>query len=160
MPSGGSPWGGDALLTDIPNRRYAGSTILQVCFNKRALCISDHEITEMRAVNEKMTKTAVPGAYIVDALPFLNYLPGFLAPWKAYADRLFEDTLALFAGQMDTVRKAISAGDDVPPCFAKQILAMQKQAGLTDDEAVFLAGAMFGAGSGSSARNVIPDPPS
>lgn len=122
---------------------------MQVCFNKRALAITDHEITEMRAVNEKMTRTAVPGAYLVDSLPFLNQLPRSLAPWKAYADKIFDDTLALFSGQVDSVRRAVKAGEDVPPCFTKQILAMQKQAGLNDEEAIFLAGAMFGAGSES-----------
>ena len=31
------------------------------------------------------------------------------------------------------------------PCFAKRILELQQEYGLKDDEAVFLAGAMFGA---------------
>lgn len=57
----------------------------------------------MRSVNERMTKTAVAGRYIVDSLPFLNYLPGFLAPWKKEASVLFEQTLELFKGHVDDV---------------------------------------------------------
>jgi hypothetical protein len=44
--------------------RYAGSTIMQIAFNKRAVSITDPAIVDMRRINEQMTKTAVPGRYM------------------------------------------------------------------------------------------------
>ena len=63
-------------------QRYAGSTIMQIAFNKRAPTFNDPAITDvrprvgggggvpkrltreqMRHINEQMTKTAVPGRY-------------------------------------------------------------------------------------------------
>jgi len=131
-------------------QRYAGSSIMQIAFNKRALKHSDPAITEMRNVNEQMTKTAVPGRYMVDSLPFLNYLPRSLAPWKEEADTLFAKTLKLFQSHMDDVKKNVSEGRD-SHCFAKSILELQGEYGLTDEEATFLAGAMYGAGSDTTA---------
>ena len=96
----------------------------------------------MRKINEAMTKTAVPGSYIVDTLPFLNYLPRFLAPWKVEADEIFEDTLRLFSKHVNKVRNDLSEGRD-SPCFAKSILQSQKEYQLTDNQSVFMAGAMY-----------------
>ncbi|KAI5479627.1 cytochrome P450, family 2, subfamily U [Pseudohyphozyma bogoriensis] len=127
-------------------QRYAGSTILQVAFAKRAKSPQDHAITEMRRVNDMMTRTAVAGRYMVDSLPFLNYLPPFLAPWKREASRIFVDTLALFSHYVGEVKDKMKEGTDVH-CFASSILKLQDSYGLKDEEAVFLAGAMYGAGS-------------
>ena len=118
---------------------------MQIAFDKRAPTPADHAITEMRAVNERMTKTAVAGRYIVDSLPFLNYLPGFLAPWKKEASDLFEQTLELFKGHVDDVRERVASGQD-SHCFAREILKLQKQYELNDNEMTYLAGAMYGAG--------------
>ncbi|KAK4047662.1 hypothetical protein OIO90_006091 [Microbotryomycetes sp. JL221] len=134
-------------------QRYAGSTIMQVGFNKRAATPNHHAITEMRAVNEEMTKTAVAGRYIVDSLPFLNYLPKPLAPWKQEADALFDKTLTLFSKYFNEVRDNVANGDDTH-CFTKEILRQQSSYGLKDEEAIFLAGAMFGAGSDTTSDGI------
>ncbi|SCZ89951.1 BZ3500_MvSof-1268-A1-R1_Chr1-3g01685 [Microbotryum saponariae] len=134
-------------------RRYAGSTIMQVAFNKRAPTHDDHAITEMRKINERMTKTAVAGRYIVDSLPFLNVLPKPLAPWKQEADTLFEETLSLFKSHYDGVNNEVKEGRDVH-CFATEILRLRSQYDLSETEAIFLAGAMYGAGSDTTADGI------
>ncbi|GAA6017347.1 hypothetical protein JCM10207_005602 [Rhodosporidiobolus poonsookiae] len=131
-------------------QRYAGSTIMQIAFNKRAPTPQDPAITNMRKINEAMTKTAVAGRYLVDSLPVLNYIPEFLAPFKQDASRIFADTLALFSSHVNDVREKINEGDD-SHCFARYILQSQQAYGLKDEEATFLAGAMYGAGSDTTA---------
>lgn len=107
----------------------------------------------MRKCNDAMTKTAVAGAYIVDSLPFLNYLPEFLAPWKSEANKIYSDTLALFSRHVNDVRNDIKEGKDVH-CFARYILESQKSCNLSDEQADFLAGAMFGAGADTSSDQI------
>lgn len=84
-------------------QRYAGSTIMQIAFNKRALSITDPAIVDMRRINDQMTKTAVPGRYLVDSVPILNLVPERWASWKREASTLFEDTLRLFRSHVDDV---------------------------------------------------------
>jgi cytochrome P450 len=95
-------------------QRYAGSTIMQIAFNKRALSISDPAIVDMRRINEQMTKTAVPGRYLVDSVPILNYVPERFASWKREASTLFEDTLRLFRSHVE----------DVCPLFSPTITSL------------------------------------
>lgn len=121
--------------------RYAGSTVLQIAFNRRALSNKDPYITRMRACNAQMVRTAVPGAYLVDSIPILNYLPSFLSPWKSYASNLFHQTLNLFSELYDQVD--LNGAN----CFVKRIEELRKEYDLNKEESVFLAGAMFGAGS-------------
>lgn len=51
------------------------------------------------------------------------------------------------------VREAVSGGDDAH-CFTKYILQQQETYQLSDNEATFLAGAMFGAGSDTTADGI------
>jgi hypothetical protein len=98
-----------------------------------------------------MFLTSLIYARTVDSLPFLNYLPRLLAPWKREADAIFKDTLALFRHHFLGVKANIEKGKDAH-CFAKYILELQGEYGLSDDEASFLAGAMYGAGSDTVRR--------
>ncbi|POY72210.1 hypothetical protein BMF94_4716 [Rhodotorula taiwanensis] len=146
------------MLNDPENhwphcQRYAGSTIMQIAFNKRAPTCKDPAITRMRAINEMMTKTAVAGRYLVDSLPFLNWIPEALAPFKQEAHAIFDETLSLFKSHVDDVREAVAGGDDAH-CFTKYILQQQESYQLSDNEATFLAGAMFGAGSDTTADGI------
>lgn len=122
----------DAL---VKKKRYAGSTVLQIAFGRRALSNSDPAITQMRACNEKMVKTAVPGAYLVDSIPFLDYLPDYLAPWKRYGSNLYVSTFELF-------ERLYEGAKDVGECFVKRIEELRSSHGLNDHQAIFLAGAM------------------
>ena len=114
----------------------------------------------------------------VDSLPFLNLIPETFAPFKQEAHKIFDETLALFKSHVDDVslspcafgvvvvmsleltppprdqvREAIAGGDDAH-CFTKYILQQQETYQLSDNEATFLAGAMFGAGSDTTADGI------
>lgn len=53
----------------------------------------------------------------------------------------------------DQVREAVAGGDDAH-CFTKYILQQQETYQLSDNEATFLAGAMFGTGSDTTADGI------
>ena len=127
-------------------QRYAGSLIMQIAFNKRANRNTDPAVVDMRALLEELTSAAVPGRYLVDSLPWLNYLPSALAPWKKEAASIFEKQNRLFGGHMQDVKKQVAAGQDAH-CFVKYLVDGQKDSGITDQEIAFLAGVMYGAGS-------------
>lgn len=64
--------------------------------------------------------------WVVDALPFLNYLPAFLAPWKRYGDELHNFEAEVYARNMRDGQKragwnwskhvtSIKENQDMPP---------------------------------------------
>lgn len=44
------------------------------------------------------TGAAIPGAYLVDLIPVLNYLPSWLASWKRWGLRWHDEETKLFEG--------------------------------------------------------------
>jgi cytochrome P450 len=69
-------------------RRYAASLVFSLAYGKRLPNIHEAELKELDEIVENTLTTLIPGAWIVDVLPFLNVLPKWLAPWKKYATRL------------------------------------------------------------------------
>jgi hypothetical protein len=53
-----------------------------------------------------LTKRNFIGHWIVDSLPFLNYVPTFLAPWKKFGDKMYAFEAAIHSRNM---RSALSS---------------------------------------------------
>ncbi|CAD6582177.1 MAG: hypothetical protein CYPHOPRED_001859 [Cyphobasidiales sp. Tagirdzhanova-0007] len=129
--------------------RYAGSTIMGITFNKRAKLASDPDITDMQTVIKYVTRVAVPGAYIVDTLPWLDYLPRFLAPWKRAGDEAHAQQRTLFMRHLTDVKRDMAEGREAR-CFTQAMLGMKNQE-LSELQIAFLGGTMYGAGSDTTA---------
>ena len=80
---------------------------------------------------------------LVDSLPFLNYLPGFLAPWKAEGEKIFQFQHRLFTRHFKDVQKDVKEGKDAH-CFTRYALESRNEHHMTDDEIAFLGGVMVG----------------
>jgi hypothetical protein len=118
-------------------------------------------VQEVNASQARLGAALVPGAYLVEAYPFLRYMPGYLSELR----RQHQIELTLSKTQIDSVRAQMvrgtsssymysneseqAANKEVHPCFAKMIIERQEEYGLTDNEIAYLAGSMFGAGAGT-----------
>ncbi|KAI0647953.1 cytochrome P450 [Trametes meyenii] len=132
-------------------KRYAASVIMAITYGKTTpTSYSDPEVKQINRGIARLGIATRPGAYLVDAYPFFKYIPGFASELK----RFHGEELALFRGQLQGVRTRL-AKNECPPCFATSILERQEEFGLNDDELAYLAGAMFGAGSDTTA-GVLP----
>ncbi|KAJ7660077.1 cytochrome P450 [Mycena rosella] len=130
---------------------YAASVILSLTYGKTSRTQSnDPVVQEVNGSQTRLGAALVPGAYMVDAYPFLQYVPGYLSELQ----KQHQMELALFKSQLEDVRAQLVANKDMKPCFAKMIIERQEEYGLSDDEAAYLAGSMFGAGSGTSASAI------
>jgi len=83
-------------------------------------------------------------------LPTLRFIPGYL---QELQEGHYEE-LTLFTSQLDHVRQKIERGDEVTQSFGKYILERQKELDLSDNEAAYLAGSVFGAGSDTTASGI------
>ncbi|KAJ7512026.1 cytochrome P450 [Mycena galericulata] len=144
------------LLKDPANHMthaqgYAASVILSLTYGKPSRTVShDPIVQEVNAGQARLGAALVPGAYLVDAFPLLKYFPGYLSELQ----KQHQIELALFKSQFESVRTQMATGEDMKPCFAKMIIEHQVEYGLSDDEAAYLAGSMFGAGAGTSASAI------
>jgi hypothetical protein len=74
--------------------RYSSSLIYTLAYGKRMERGDEPEVKAIDQIMDNFLYAARVGTWIVDALPALNYLPRWLAPWKRYGDKLhhFEST--------------------------------------------------------------------
>ena len=66
--------------------RYSSSFMFSLLFGKRLPRGDEPEAILVGQTVARVLVAAQVGTWVVDALPFLNYLPKFMAPWKRTAD--------------------------------------------------------------------------
>lgn len=113
------------------------------------------------SVTNRITRAALPGAYLVELIPALNYLPEWMTPWKKDALSWYKRETAMFENFNDEVaeRKAracyispinlclitshgqISQG--INPCFVDDLLESQKRHMLSKSEMAWFSGIML-----------------
>lgn len=82
-------------------RRYAAAVVMALAYGKVP---HSYEDPEVQAVNRCLTRLGYamrPGAWKVDVLPFLKYIPGYLNELKVG----HEEELGLFKSQLQEVRE-------------------------------------------------------
>ncbi|KAJ3812998.1 cytochrome P450 [Lentinula aff. lateritia] len=131
-------------------RRYAAAVVMALAYGKVP---HSYEDPEVQAVNRCLTRLGYamrPGAWKVDVLPFLKYIPGYLNELKVG----HKEELGLFKSQLQEVREKMARREEIPASFGKYLIETQPMLGLSDDETAYLAGSMFGAGSDTSASAI------
>lgn len=89
-------------LEPIPDFcRFAASVILRLLYGKSTPTSSDDpEVIRIQQVVENVKRALRPGAYLVDYVPLLKYIPGYGRELEEYHN--FE--IQLFREQMERVR--------------------------------------------------------
>ncbi|KAI1638604.1 cytochrome P450, partial [Biscogniauxia mediterranea] len=82
-------------------RRFTISTIYTLLYGYRLKTGYEREPMEAHFLQSESSRMTDIGAYLVDWIPGLNYLPTFLAPWKREAAGLWNMESALHMGNMD-----------------------------------------------------------
>ncbi|KAG1768299.1 cytochrome P450 [Suillus occidentalis] len=131
-------------------QRYAASVILRVAYGKSTpTANADPEVVRIHKVVEHFHATILPGAYLVDRVPLLRYLPGYgkqLREWH-------HEELELFRHQLRRVKSEVDQGN-AGPSFIKTLLENTEEHKLSTDEMSYLAGSLFGAGSDTTAVGI------
>ncbi|KAG2152829.1 cytochrome P450 [Suillus clintonianus] len=123
---------------------YAATTILKVAYGKNTPTLAtDPEVIEIRKVFGMVAEALRPGAYLVDSIPWLRYLPWYGRDLKMR----FQRSKKLNTGHLNRVKEQMKSNEDIGPSFMRYMLENSHLYGLTEIEMAFLAGAFFGAGS-------------
>ncbi|KAG2118867.1 cytochrome P450 [Suillus discolor] len=124
------------------SQRFSSSIVLQVTYGKSApTAIADPEFVRLCKVIENYQAVIRPGAFLVDRVPLLRYLPGYgkqIYKWRDEELELFRYHLRRVKSEMDQNK----AG----PSLMKALLENAEEHQLSTDEVAYLAGTLFGAG--------------
>jgi Cytochrome P450 len=134
--------------------RYSSGLIFRIGYGKTVDTGDEPYVRQILDVVHTVERVASPGAYLVDTVPALKYLPGFLAPFKREAKELHEKEIGLFRRLLLDVKMEMEKGD-APDCFSKTFLEKQDEYGLSIDEAAYVIGTLFEAGSGTTAAAMM-----
>ncbi|KAG1748503.1 cytochrome P450 [Suillus paluster] len=122
---------------------HAATVITKVAYGKSTpTSATDPEVKRLREHMRVFRTTLRPGAYLVDSIPWLKYLPWYGRELK----RAFQDSKQLYTTRLNRVKQQIQSNEDVGPSFAKYMLQNIQYHNLTEIEMAFLAGGFFVAG--------------
>lgn len=121
--------------------RYSSSLIFALAYGRRLTRGDEPEAKAIDQVMDNFLYAARVGTWVVDALPALNYLPNFLAPWKRLGDKLHNFESELYANNM---RK----GWEAPTwTWAKQVRGMKEGQAMSEKELSYDVGIVYEAAS-------------
>ncbi|KAJ7163864.1 cytochrome P450, partial [Mycena crocata] len=109
--------------------------------------------TTVRRINDLMhrvVQAALPGNFLVEIIPWMCYLPDWLAKWKRDGKAHFVEDSTMFKTFLGNVKDQVATGE-YQPSFGAHLVYPGNPHGLSPDEQAWLAGIIFGAGSDSTA---------
>ncbi|KAG1733319.1 cytochrome P450 [Suillus lakei] len=119
---------------------FMASVILRVAYGKATRTFfGDPELKDARQRLQALGKSQRPGAYLVDSLPWLQYIP-----W--YGKQLrqeFENGKRVYVAQLNQVKRQIQRNEDINPSFAKFMLENEHSYPFTELEMAWLAGGLL-----------------
>jgi cytochrome P450 len=121
--------------------RYASSLIFALAYGRRLTKYDDPEALAIDKVMENFVYASRIGTWLVDAIPLLNYLPNFLAPWKRFADRLHDFESDLFKTNLWKGCQKASWN------FAKHARGLKEAQEMSEKELSYGVGVLYEAGS-------------
>lgn len=103
-----------------------------------------HHVHEICSYMEKIDRVASPGQYLVEFVPWLLYLPTWLAPFKredsTLVKRHWEYLAPLMLQQSDKFKHQLPEG---PESFARRYLKKQEDWGITKREIVWVLSSIY-----------------
>ncbi|KAG0700988.1 cytochrome P450 [Suillus ampliporus] len=130
---------------------YSVTTMMKVAYGKATpTAATDPEVIEVIQLVKKIAEIFRPGAYMVEWIPWLRYLPWYGRDLR----QGFETGKRIYTGHMNRVKEQMQSNVDIGPSFVKHVLESSDRYGLTETELAFLAGTFFGGGSTTNAVSV------
>ncbi|VUC26362.1 unnamed protein product [Clonostachys rosea] len=127
--------------------RYASSLIMSMVYGRRTK-LGDPNVDRIIDTNNEIMKMFEPGSSLIDAFPFLAYipLPRSIQPWRWWGDRVFEASKRNFIEEYEGLMEREAQGKHVT-CFMSEFMRNGRDKALDYESTVFLGGSLIEAGS-------------
>lgn len=142
--------------------RFTASVVFSIAYGHRIDSMSSKVIRQRLEFMQYSASLNVPGRYLAEMIPWLKYVPNFLAPWKAEIQRRGREeaatNVALIRQVQDELRTAKDASD-VPNSLSKLLLEAREAdpdtfGVLSERDLSFVPASLFGAGSDTTASTL------
>ncbi|EJT98455.1 cytochrome P450 [Dacryopinax primogenitus] len=133
----------------VVRQRAAASIIWRALYDAPSLFQSqqvEERVNHMNEILDALLSSAMPLAYMVELIPALRYVPTSLAKWKQYGERFFKDTDEFFENLYKEGKESKGDGSKAKG-FAASTEEACKEFGVSQQEAAWTAGTLFGAGA-------------
>ncbi|PWN41165.1 cytochrome P450 [Ceraceosorus guamensis] len=130
--------------------RLTASIIMSVIYDIRVEGLHDPRVQTMIKHLFTFTGYVLPGASVPDAWPILQYVPKIINPWKKMAAEFLKSESGIVTKLFSEVKVRVQQGR-ARRCFVSDLQEEQKALGLSDVEASYCSGALFGAGTHTTA---------
>ncbi|KAH9035340.1 cytochrome P450 [Lactarius pseudohatsudake] len=128
-------------------QRFAASSIMSILYDYPTLeNNNDETLKRIHMYISRVSKAAAPGAYLVELLPWMMYIPEMFAKWKREGMEHFREHTTMFTGLLNAVRGDISKGSERPSMSATLIKNHDRN-GLSNHEMAWLLGTLYAAGA-------------
>ncbi|KAJ7206114.1 cytochrome P450 [Mycena pura] len=134
-------------------RRFSASLVFTLSYGNR-LNDDGKDLAAVTTVLENFVTDTYPGAHLVDTFPFLDYLPNFLAPWRAEAQRKHEFEVELYTRLATSVKMRQEKELGIE-CFAARLWDQQQKMKIETEELAYIAGSAFEAGTDTTAGTLL-----
>lgn len=121
--------------------RYSSSLIFTLAYGKRMPRGDEPEVKGIDQIMNNFLYAARVGTWLVDAIPILNYLPKFLAPWKRMGDDFHNFEANLYSSNLKMAQQSKSWN------WSKQVLEMKESNDMLPLELAYDVGIVYEAGS-------------
>ena len=99
-----------SLLTYITNRSivsFVYCTLYGISSTPSSISIPDHIVKDFEDMTADMTRSATPGAYLVDIFPSMMILPTWLARFKQEGAKWFKRRTGILESLIDDVQEGV-----------------------------------------------------
>jgi hypothetical protein len=121
--------------------RYSSSLIFALAYGRRMHRGDEPEVKAIDQVLENFLYAVRIGTWVVDAIPILNMLPAFLAPWKRYGNKLHQFEAENYMSFMSQALKTGSWN------FSKQVQEINESQSMSPLEKAYDVGIIYEAGN-------------
>lgn len=138
---------------ELPFKRYAAGLVMELVYDYTVQSPDeggeDPLVTQVNQCLTTGSRYLIPQGSLLDQYTLLRYLPPWINPWLKTGQELHRRELSLFLGVFHQVRERRDKEEEDSPvhqCFAAKVQQRQQEYNLTDEEACYLSGSLFGAG--------------
>lgn len=142
--------------------RFTASVVFSIAYGHRIDSMDSKIIRERLDYMQYSASLNVPGKFLAESIPWLKYIPNFLAPWKAEIQHHGRGEAAMNLRLLDQVKDDIrnaSSPEKVPDSLTKLLLESresdpQTAGALSERDFSFVPASLFGAGSDTTASTL------
>ncbi|KAF7790535.1 hypothetical protein EIP86_001491 [Pleurotus ostreatoroseus] len=130
-------------------RRSAASIVLSVVYGWPPIdATADPVVEKITEIIQRIARSILPGAHLVDLIPFMAYIPDGMAKWKREAKAHFHQDSKFFEELFNDVKAKALAGT-AEPCLVSTLVEGKHD--LDTRSMAWLSGTLFGGGAETTA---------